>query len=199
MYPLIRNPTRVIKKSAITIDHIITNESKDIIAGVITVDVADHLCPFVIVKQTEKGRDHPSFRTTRSLKDENIERLRLYLMSINWQEELKNKDTNKKAAAFRSIMKTLLDKNCPEKSRKFNNNVDAIKPWITQGMLQSRVTKNNLYKWITTKDLRVFQKYKEYKAIYENLIKQSHKDHSQSCSKRTVMTLEKCGGSQMTS
>ena len=179
MYPLIRNPTRVTEKSATTIDHIITNESNEITAGVMTVDVADHLCPFVIVKQAEKGRDHPAFKTTRSLKDENIERLRLDLLGINWQEELKDKDANQKAAAFGSIMKSLLDKNCPEKSRKFNKNVDAIEPWITQGMLQSRVTKNNLYnKWITTKDLRIFQKYKEYKAIYENLIKQSHRDHS---------------------
>ena len=92
---------------------------------------------------------------------------------------VEDKDAKQKAAALGSIMKTLLDKNCPEKSRKFNNNVDAIKPWITQGMLQSRVTKNNLYnKWMTTKDLWAFQKYKEYKAIYKNLIKQSHKHHS---------------------
>ena len=34
-------------------------------------------------------------------------------------------------------MKTLLDKNCLEKSRKFNKNVDAIEPWITQGVLQT--------------------------------------------------------------
>ena len=54
LFPLILNPTRITQKTATLIDNILTNEKRNICTGVIATHVADHLCPFVVIKDKEK-------------------------------------------------------------------------------------------------------------------------------------------------
>ena len=178
MYPLIRNPTRVTEKSATTIDHIITNDTRNIVSGVMTVDVADHLCPFVIIKNNTKGPQAPKVKTTRNLKPANVAKLKEGLSKVDWETELKDLDCHQQAEAFGKIVLREMDIHCPEKTRKINKNADALEPWMTRGLLQSRVTKNILYnKWIKSRDLRDFHHYKDFKKVYDQLRKQCHKEH----------------------
>ena len=92
-YPVTRNPTRVTKNSASIIDHVIANTSKNITAGIAVAEVADHLCPFVIVEdkrmmENEKKTKHKTI-TIRENKKENQDQFRDTLNKINW-EKLEN-------------------------------------------------------------------------------------------------------------
>ena len=55
LYPVVKNPTRVTDKTATLIDNILTNSTSLLTCGVMTADVADHLCPFAI----RMRRRHP--------------------------------------------------------------------------------------------------------------------------------------------
>ena len=98
----------------------------------------------------------------------------------NWTEVLQSTDVNEKAQKFHDIMVSKLDQFCPMKKRKMNKNVDTIEPWITDGLLQSRITKNKLYdKWINSRNIKDLNHYKVYLAIFNNLKKQVHKEYCQ--------------------
>ena len=48
--PIITKPTRVIDHTATLIDHIYTNSVQNLTAGILTIDITDHLLIFCTVK-----------------------------------------------------------------------------------------------------------------------------------------------------
>ena len=127
LYPVVKNPTRVTDKTATLIDNILTNSTSLLTCGVMTADVADHLCPFAIsnVKKTPKNNELV-FKWVRQTKPENIEKLRDDMSRQNWTEVLVSTDVNEKAQKFHDIMVSKLDQFCPMKKRKMNKNVDIM-------------------------------------------------------------------------
>ena len=178
-YPLIRNPTRITKTTVSTIDNIITNEKNDVISGVLTAQVADHLSPFVIIKDKQKkSNTSREMITVRNMAPENIQKLREDLQATNWDKLLESNDINEKTDTFATKLKELLDKNCELKTIKFNKNKHAKEPWMTAGLLRSRARKDKLYfKWVKSRLPAQFDEYKLFQSLFNKVKKESRQLH----------------------
>jgi hypothetical protein len=56
--------------------------------------------------------------------------------------------------------------------RKFNKNVHRINPYMTAGLLKSRITKVNLYKLAVATGLNTdYDRYKTYQNVYNSLLR----------------------------
>lgn len=183
LYPVIKHPTRITKKSATIIDNIMTNEREKVTVGIFTCEVADHLSPFIILHDKEKGKKaikntQKKSITARNTKQENLDNLKIELSQTNWEAVRKENDTSKKTEIFNATFSKLFDKHCPVQTVKFNNKIHSEKEWMTKGLLQSRNKKMKLHsRWIQTKNPKHHEKYKEYLSIFEKVKKQAISDH----------------------
>ena len=173
MFPLTRNPTRITKKSATTIDNIITNEKKLLISGVITAEVADHLAPFIIIEEGEKPSPKQQTIKVRQTKPENIASLKTYLLQVDWSFITAESDTECKSQMFEDFLKKALDIHCPIKTTKFNSRIHSKEPWMTEGLKISRNKKAKIYKkWITSQNTKFLDEYKKYQSTYNKIIRE---------------------------
>lgn len=85
--PIITKPTRLTDHTATLIDHIYTNSLQNFTAGILTVDITDHLSIFCVIEtQPPRNKNKRYFRDYSKFKNE------LFLDDINlidWQEILK--------------------------------------------------------------------------------------------------------------
>ena len=190
-YPVTRNPTRVTKKSASIIDHVLTNTSKNITAGIAVAEVADHLCPFVIIEdkklmEAEKKNKHKTI-TIRVNKEENQKKFKETLAKISWETLENEEDINKKTEMLTDTINKAYDEAFPLKEVRFNKNRHAVEKFVTQGMLESRTNINNLYKEaLKKKDNQLLEAYtkkkrclqkglqKGQRRLFQELIRRKH-------------------------
>ena len=88
LVPVINKPTRITRKSATAIDHIITNSflNNNIETGIIKSDVSDHFPIFLISKKTDI--DSYSENTTifkRYINESSIKHFQDLLSNMNWE------------------------------------------------------------------------------------------------------------------
>ena len=87
LIPIINKPTRVTKRNATAIDHIITNSylSSKLKTGIIKTDISDHF-PILLVSETPDISNYPSTTTIfkRYINDKSIKQFNLLLNEVNW-------------------------------------------------------------------------------------------------------------------
>ena len=93
LIPIINKPTRVTKRNATAIDHIITNSylSSKLKTGIIKTDISDHF-PIFLVSETPDISTYPSTTTIfkRYINDKSIKQFNLLLNEVNWDNVLQN-------------------------------------------------------------------------------------------------------------
>ena len=181
-YPVTRNPTRVTKNSASIIDHVISNTTKNIVAGIAVAEVADHLCPFVIIENKqmmaeERKTKHKTI-TIRENKKENQERFADTLAKISWEELENEADIDKKTEMLTTTINKAYDEAFPLKTVRFNKNKHALEKFMTQGILQSRSNINNLYKEALKKqDKALLEEYTQKRDVYRRVFRQAKEEY----------------------
>ena len=181
-YPVTRNPTRVTKNSASIIDHVISNTTKNIVAGIAVAEVADHLCPFVIIENKqmmaeERKTKHKTI-TIRENKKENQERFADTLAKISWEELESEADIDKKTEMLTTTINKAYEEAFPLKTVRFNKNKHALEKFMTQGILQSRSNINNLYKEALKKqDKELLEEYTQKRDVYRRVFRQAKEEY----------------------
>ena len=181
-YPVTRNPTRVTKKSASIIDHVMTNTAKNITAGIAVAEVADHLCPFIIIEdkklmEDEKKNKHKTI-TIRVNKEENQTKFKETLSKINWETLENEQNIDKKTEMLTITINKAYEEAFPLKEVRFNKNRHAVERFVTQGMLESRRNINNLYKEALKKsDTILLEEYTMKRDIYRKVFRKAREDH----------------------
>ena len=108
LIPVINKPTRITKRNATAIDHIITNSylSSNLKTGIIKTDISDHF-PICLVSDTPDVSTYPLTTTIfkRYINDKSIKQFNLLLKEVNWNIVLKKKCPNK---AYESFLETFL-------------------------------------------------------------------------------------------
>ena len=107
--PIITKPTRITNYTATLIDHIYTNNTKQMISGIATIDISDHLPTFCIVdiplqKQKLKRyyRDYRQFDSELYLQD---------VKAIDWNSiYTESNDLNEMATKTISTLQLIVDK-----------------------------------------------------------------------------------------
>ena len=139
LIPIINKPTRVTKKHATAVDHIITNSflNSSISTGIIKTDVTDHFPTFVTSKVLiSKSTNDESTIHKRIINDKTVQHFKYRLSYINWCFLENISCTNKAYEQFLRIFSEIWDEVFPIKMIKVKNK-DLLSPWITNGIKKS--------------------------------------------------------------
>ena len=180
MIPTINKPTRVKRKTATAIDHILTNSFIDttIKTGIIKSDVSDHF-PICLFIPSEKisAESEIVYIYKRIINDETIAAFaqNLYESNLNEIESIPN--PNDAYSIFLEKFRTMHDKHFPLKKIKLKTK-DLKSPWITAGIKKSSKRKQRLHtKFLKNRNQKNETEYKNYKKLFESIKRRSKKPH----------------------
>jgi hypothetical protein len=93
---------------------------------------------------TEKTCSEKKSFETRNYSNDALRNFQGALANLNWLNVLNTNDTQAAYNSFSDTFLTLHDIYFPILTKKFNKNIHKIDPWMTQGILVSRLNKNKL-------------------------------------------------------
>ena len=177
---VINKPTRVTKKSASAIDHIITNSflTNEIKTGIIKTDVSDHFPIFLICdKFNFDGCPVNNFIFKRYINDTSLQHFENSLNSINWYKIQKINCPNEAYDEFIKTFSSCYEVSFPKVKIKIKSK-SFLSPWITKGLIKSSKKKQKLYNnFLKHKTYKNEKKYKTYKNLFETLKLKSKKNY----------------------
>ena len=189
---LITKPTRAINGSATLIDHFFTNECDNCLeCGIITSRISDHFPIFAIISQ-EKTNANPEYIYIRSMSDEAINNFKTALNSQSWEGVYAEENANDGFNNFLKVFEDLFEIYFPVKKTKFNKNVHKKEPFISSGLMVSRRKKLELSAIsIKTPTPLNKEKFKNYKNMYNKVIREAKKLYYAQALKENKSNLKK--------
>jgi len=166
--------TRVQGTSFGLIDHIITNHTtNDIISGVVVDDISDHFFTYIVHDMPSKPTVN-EFLFKRNFNLNNIQRFKQALSNETWNDVTDDNNVNSSYDKFWKKFSLHYNAIFPLKKIKRNINLHKINNFMTQGLLISRMTKNNLHKaaLVNPNDLTIHL-FKSYRNLYNKLLRKS--------------------------
>ena len=133
LLPVITKPTRITSHTATLIDHIYTNTINNLVSGIVTVDISDHLPIFCVAGVSPKRqctklfyRDYSKFNPDLYLHD---------IYAIDWNAITDHcKDLHEVTTCTIDALKSIVDKHAPVKQVSRNKERLFKKPWISRGI-----------------------------------------------------------------
>ena len=141
--PLITKPTRVTSNTATLIDNIFTNSSRNSFNGILLSDISDHFPIFCINITTCVIRTDAEFKQQREYKTKNIADFSEKMRLTNWQTVLNTIEPQLAYSSFQNIFMQCYESCFPIKRMK--SVYKSRKPWLSNGLIKSIKTKNQLY------------------------------------------------------
>ena len=180
MIPTINKPTRVTRKTATVIDHIVINSFIDttIKTGIIKSDISDNFltCLFILSEKVSVENEIV-YIYKRVINDETMEAStqNLYESSLNDIESIPN--ANKAYSIFLEKFRTMYNKHFPLKKIKLKTK-DLKSPWITTGIKKASKWKQRLYtNFLKNRIPQNETEYLNYKKLFESIKRRSKKLH----------------------
>ena len=145
--PLITKPTRITDHSASLIDNIFTNIQPLPESGILLSDMTDHFSVFTYFSFKNKVNHlHDDLYAPRRWKQEDFERLKESLRTVDWSRVYNENDVTSCYDLFIDVLNEHINANVNTRLRsKLNRKKVPRLPWITQGLLRSINRKNNLF------------------------------------------------------
>jgi hypothetical protein len=126
--------------------------------------------------QLQKKTKKKNIKTSRNIDPDSINRFKLALSRVTWNDVYQSNDVNESFNLFWSTFSDLFELHFPYVSRKPNKNLHKINEYMTAGLLVSRSTKNKLFVNMTNRPTdHNTRKYKTYRNIYNSLVRKSRK------------------------
>ena len=190
--PLINRPTRVTRKSATCIDHILTNSfiDSEIEAGIFKNDMSDHFPVFCNIKANVSTNSYKTIIYKRIFNEEPFDDFKYLLNHVDWNYivYIVNSDTNESYNKFLMKFSELYDVAFPETKIEIKTK-NLLSPWLTKGLRKSSKRKQKLYKkFLKKRNLANEMAYKSCKNLFEKFKKNSKHSYYQG-------KLKKCEGS----
>ena len=180
MIPTINKPTRVTRKTATAIDHILTNQFINVAfkTAIFKTDISDHFPVCIIISSTEKLVENKhTYVYKRVITDEATERFNQTLYETDWVEIETCDNPSECYKLFLKKFLTIYENFFPRKKIKLKLK-DIQSPWITSGIKKSSKRKQRLYdKFLKTRNQKSELEYKNYKNLFETIKKRSKKLH----------------------
>ena len=173
--------TRIQGNSSTLIDHIITNSNAPaMLSGSIIDDISDHFITFLSPK-LGKVKSKPQHVARRIHSSANIANFKTALSNSSWDEVLATNDVESCYTGFWNTYNTLYNHHFPLTKSKFNKNIHKISSFMTKGLLTSRINKLNLQKASILNPTPLnLQLYRDYRNLYNKLVRYSKKLHYES-------------------
>ena len=100
-------------------------------------------------------------------------------MNLDWNYFLSSENTSSAYDVFLEIFLTIYDEYCPEKTVNTNKRKTPLNPFMTQGLLISRNTREDLGKsYANCKTEEAKYLYTEYDRVYKRVLNASKAMHS---------------------
>jgi hypothetical protein len=141
---ILTKPTRCTDNSASLIDHVITNCHSDCFKTVIlTTKISDHfaIIHFLPEKNPKKG---PKIIEKRDFSKRKIENFKNVLNTLSWLDVQNAPDVQTGYNMFSDTFFHLYNLHFPKIKLKFNKKFHNIEPWMSSGLLVSRLNKFKL-------------------------------------------------------
>ena len=169
---LISLPTRLTHNTATLIDHVYTNSIRDNFdTSIIISDISDHF-PILTILPDKKKISKSPFIEIRNFSEEKLQLFKEDFFMIDWNELYEENDAQTAYDYFHEKFDYSFNKHFPLKKVKFNKNFHAKEPFMTRGLLKSRLKKLKLVddKIREPTDENI-NRYKEYRNVYNKLIR----------------------------
>ena len=136
IFPIITKPTRLTYYDTATLtDHTYTNCLQNFTAGILTVDITDHLPIFCLVR-TQPTRNNCNKKYFRDYSKFNKDLYLDNIKLIDWHEILNpEKNLNEKVQEAIITLNKIVDKHVPIKLVSQSKQRQLNKPWLTKGCL----------------------------------------------------------------
>ena len=174
-FPTITIPTRITHGCSSLIDNIYVklNCTNDLISGVLSSDISDHMPLFNLVGKRPIQKTKRTNVTYRKLDDNAIRNITDQLKSLDWIAILQGLDTNIANDIFIQKITEYLDVFAPEKTIKIKPKDVIRQPWMTPAILKSSNTKDKLYRKCIGKSRNCmsYVKFINYRNMYNKLKK----------------------------
>ena len=177
MIPTINKSTRVTRKTATAIDHILTNSfcDTDFKTAIYKCDVSDHfpICFIILSPSKQENVTETIFIAKRIFNTESIELFKQKLYETSWDEMEMSQNHDQAYKTFLTKFSDLYNIYFPTKIIKVKNK-DLSSPWITKGIKKSSKRKQRLYeKFLKNHTEKHELAYKTYKRLFESIKKHS--------------------------
>jgi hypothetical protein len=165
--------TRIQNQSKSLIDHIHFNKvDNGIVSGVIISDISDHFFTFLCLESNCPKSTSHKYTVSRDFSLANLNNFKLALGATNWNSVYEANDADSSYDCFWSIYNNLYTTHFPLKRKRINKNFNPLNKFMTQGLLISRRTKNNLHSLaVSDPSPANITRYKNYKSVYQRVIR----------------------------
>ena len=169
----ISKATRICNNSYSLIDHILyKSNNNDTVSGTILTNFSDHFTNFIGI-QNVKSKSKNEYRFSRNFSASNIEKFNDDLSKLRWRNVLSCNDVNTSYNNFWSDFYTLFIMHFPLKKVKLNKNVHKLQNFMTNGILTSRLHKNELHKKSLLNPQQFYKTYFDYRNLYNKIVRKS--------------------------
>jgi hypothetical protein len=143
----------------------------------VPVYISDNFLTFIVPPVSYKNSPQThKFVLSRNYSLQNLNNLKIDLSIADWTNITSLNDANLAYNEFWKTYEACHNTNFPLIRKRFNKNIHKKQPFMTQGLLVSRNTKNKLHKLsISNPDVTSIQKYKTYKTLYFKTVRGAKK------------------------
>jgi len=169
--------SRIQNNSKTLIDHILSNSgSLEICSGTLISDISDHFFTFVLPRVSVTSKQSHRTISARDFSVTNLLAFKRELSLVNWDCVYQKINVDEAYDEFWKTYTLLYDQKFPLKRKRFNKNIHKLQNFMTNGLLISRNTKKNLHKTsIADPSVTNVQKYKNYKSMYQRVLRAAKK------------------------
>ncbi len=172
--PLITKPTRITVTSATLIDHIYANKKLlNATSGILITDLADHFGIFTLYHTNQKNTNiKKTQKTYRSLNETNTSNFNNLLQTANFQAVFNENCPDISYNKFMYLFKEIFNTSFPIRTSTAVKKYQKHSPWITRGLVQSSVTRHQLYmkKLKQPSDDNIIR-YKNFESLHKKLLR----------------------------
>ncbi len=145
--PTVTLPTRITHSTSTLIDNIYIKckHYDEIVSGIMSVDISDHLPLFTFVGQNNHTKSPPQKVTYRPVDDIKLNNIQNYLNAIDWNL-MENMNTDQSYDYFNCELLHAIDTYIPEKTITIPYKNVLKQPWMTSALLKSSRTKDKMYR-----------------------------------------------------
>jgi len=149
--------------------------SDRIYSGSVLSDISDHFFTFTRpVLPTSKKQT--KFSNVRNFSQASMNQFKTALSGTDWSHVTNSNDVDDAYELFWNSYSELFDIIFPKKKVRFNRNIHKMSPFMTAGLLVSRITKNKLFKAkLLDNSAANLQKYKDFKSVYSKTLRAAKK------------------------
>jgi hypothetical protein len=161
------------------IDHIhLNNIANNVLSGVIVSDISDHFFTFVCTRSNGQKSNPHKYTVSRDFSLQNLNNFKLELSRTDWNDVYESIDVNNAYDCFWSKYNNLFSTHFPLKRKRINKNFNPLNKFMTNGLITSRRTKNNLHAIAVSEPTPAnINRYKAFKSVYHRVIRAAKKQH----------------------